>query len=142
MTTPDLDFDLGDATGSGVYFVSATTPVFDTITGAAGDRGMTVARVNLGACRNKSCVLAQFASSLAFPPDFGHNWDALADSLSDLSWLKTRGCVLLIEHTDGLREARVRDFNTMLDILDQAADAWAHAGIGFFAFVRMADAEA
>lgn len=37
------------------------------------------------------------ARALAFPSWFGHNWDALADCLGDLSWLPGRGHVLLWE---------------------------------------------
>jgi hypothetical protein len=35
------------------------------------------------------------ARILAFPAWFGHNWDTLADCLSDLSWLRGRGHVLI-----------------------------------------------
>lgn len=35
------------------------------------------------------------AEALSFPAWFGHNWDALADCLGDLSWLSGAGQVLL-----------------------------------------------
>ncbi|MQA27014.1 MAG: hypothetical protein GEU94_16485 [Micromonosporaceae bacterium] len=38
------------------------------------------------------------AEGLALPAWFGHNFDALADCLADLSWLPGRGHVLLWRH--------------------------------------------
>ena len=40
-------------------------------------------------------VFDAFAGRLAFPAWFGRRWDALADCLTDLSWLPGRGHVLL-----------------------------------------------
>lgn len=40
-------------------------------------------------------VFDRCAQALAFPAWFGHNWDALADCLTDLSWLTGVGHVVL-----------------------------------------------
>ncbi|WP_341647529.1 barstar family protein [Thauera humireducens] len=44
-------------------------------------------RVELADCTDKAGLLRRFAEAFRFPDWFGHNWDALADCLTDLSWL-------------------------------------------------------
>ena len=44
-------------------------------------------RIDLAGCTDKAELLARIARTLRFPDWFGHNWDALADCLCDLSWL-------------------------------------------------------
>jgi len=44
-------------------------------------------RIDLAGCTDKATLLARFAAALHFPDWFGHNWDALSDCLTDLSWL-------------------------------------------------------
>lgn len=45
------------------------------------------------------------ARVLGFPAWFGHNWDALADCLADLGWLRGSGHVLLWERYGVLARA-------------------------------------
>src|SRR5262245_53314468 len=45
------------------------------------------------------------AAALAFPAWFGHNWDALADCLGDLSWLPGKGHVVLWDNYGVLAHA-------------------------------------
>jgi hypothetical protein len=37
--------------------------------------------------RTRDATLQEHAAALQFPPYFGHNWDALDECLTDLSWL-------------------------------------------------------
>jgi hypothetical protein len=53
-------------------------------------------RVRAGA-RGKSEAIAAIAEALSFPDWFGHNLDALHDSLVDLSWLPPGEHVLVWE---------------------------------------------
>src|SRR5699024_7231387 len=48
-----------------------------------------IRRIELSGTTDKSEILTRIASALIFPDWFGHNWDALADCLGDLSWLPT-----------------------------------------------------
>ena len=69
-------------------------------------------------------------SALAFPGWFGKNWDALADSLGDLSWRKGIGHVLVF------RDCPPGDDGAMLlDVLRSAAEHWAKQGKPFFAIL-------
>ena len=94
----------------------------------AGGHAFRIIDVDLAHCRDKRSLLAvcQFAFSL--PEWFGHNWDALADSLGDLSWLPAPGYMLLLDHTQVLREAAPDDFDTLLGILEDATRAHGSTG--------------
>lgn len=65
-------------------------------------------RVRAGA-RGRREAIAAIAEALDFPDWFGHNLDALYDSLTDLSWLPEGEHVLVWEGGDAEVEAVVRD---------------------------------
>lgn len=142
MSARDPGIDLTDATLGGVYFIAdndSATSMFDALAGAASEHGFAVARVDLADCHSKADLLTRMAQTLSLPVDFGHNWDALSDCLRDLSWLESNGYVLLIDHSTELRQARPKDFNTLLDIFDDTAAFWLDAGTSFFVFLQLAD---
>jgi hypothetical protein len=58
------------------------------------ERGLTALQVDLAGVQEKSELLARIASAMKFPDSFGMNWDALADSLRDLSWLNPKGVLV------------------------------------------------
>ena len=103
----------------------------------ARDAGLRVLRVDLEACGDKRTLLARLAAQLDFPSGFGTNWDALSDALRDLSWLPAQGYALLLESADALRAGAPHDFDTALDILDEAATAWAQQQIPFVVFIAL-----
>jgi hypothetical protein len=106
---------------------------------AAETLGFAVFRVDLGARRDKDGLLGALAGGLDFPAWFGHNWDALTDCLSDLSWQPGKGYVLLLEHADALAGSAAGDFATALTILQDAADNWREQGLPFWTLIELAD---
>ena len=82
---------LKDASRSGVYRVRADAPVLE----ALGEAGVSAVKIVLGGAATKADVLQRIARTLEFPDWFGGNWDALEDSLGDLSWRKGAGHVLV-----------------------------------------------
>ncbi len=133
MTTDRFDIDLADAAQSGVFFVGDDD--LRIVEGSARNHGLAVHRVDLSGCTDKAGLLQRLADTLAFPTSFGHNWDALADSLGDLSWLPAPGHVLLVDHAGDLRNADEVAFDTLLDVLDQASSTWAAQHAPFFTFL-------
>ena len=117
---------LSDATKSGVYRTTRTDEILAATQGSA----LQVARVGLAGANDKDAIIARIAKALAFPKWFGNNWDALEDSLADLSWLPAQGYVLLIE---AVNEAPASERGALVDILASAAAAWARRGRPFFA---------
>ncbi|GAA4405956.1 barstar family protein [Tsukamurella soli] len=55
----------------------------------------TVRVVRGSRMRTKAALLDELAAALQFPLHFGGNWDALADCLGDLDWIRASGTVVL-----------------------------------------------
>ena len=112
---------LRDPVRSGVYRVARPDEVLDAVEGS----GMVVAKVRFAA---KEQLLKNIAQALEFPDWFGHNWDALEDCLSDLSWREAAGTILLFE-----KPRRDDDFGVLTDVLRSSAESWAARRKPFFA---------
>ena len=57
-------------------------------------------RIDLSRVTTKEAFLTAAGEALAFPDWYGHNWDALADCLTDLSWMVADGYVFVLDHAD------------------------------------------
>lgn len=121
---------LTDAQRAGIYRIRQEE--LPGLTAAAATLGFALLRVDLSAVHDKKSLLQILADALDFPPDFGHNWDALADSLGDFSWHPAPGYLLLLEHFDTLRGVAARELDTLLDVLDEAVLSHAQAGVPFW----------
>jgi RNAse (barnase) inhibitor barstar len=132
MNSDDASYPLADATQSGVFLVPAED--FAGIARSAEALGLTVQRIDLAGATDKQSLLGSLSRGLRFPPDLGRNWDALSDSLRDLGWLPAKGYVVLLEHTDELQRKADDDYQTALDILDEAAISWADQDVPFWVF--------
>ena len=126
---------LADPAQGGAYFVDARDN--DSLIEAARALDFSVTRIDLSGCRDKDTALDRIAQALRFPEWFGANFDALADSLGDLSWLPADGYLLLLEQTDDWRQADDENFATLLDILNEAAVRWGEYGIPFWALLPL-----
>lgn len=93
----------------------------EALAAAAARLGFRMIGIDLAGCANKADFLAQVAEALRFPDWFGHNWDALADCLGDMSWSPGIGYVLVLEHAERFAAAAPTDFATAIDVLDGAA---------------------
>jgi hypothetical protein len=117
---------LSDASKSGVYRTSRTDEILDATRGSA----LQVSRIDLVGAVDKEALMERIARALEFPHWFGGNWDALEDCLTDLSWSKAGGHVLLLE---GAAELPVDERGILVDILAAAAAWWADRKRPFFA---------
>lgn len=126
---------LADPSQAGAYFVDARDTHAMAEAGAA--LGFAVVRIDLSGCRDKADLLMRAAAALAFPDWFGHNWDALADALEDLSWLPAAGYLLLLEHAQNWQAQAGDDPATLLDILNESSALWAEQRKPFWALFPM-----
>src|SRR5215467_11432348 len=93
-----LSKQLGDASQNGVYLLTHDPKEVEQ---SARDAGLHVFRIDIGGAKGKKEFLARIAQELQLPHHFGHNWDALNDSLSDLDWLPGKGGLVLILENAG-----------------------------------------
>lgn len=139
MTASGLDLGLGDPRRAGVYFVTAGD--LPTLAMAARDAGLVARRIDLQGCTGKQMLMLRLAAALEFPAGSGRNWDALADLLRDLSWLPAPGHALLFDAARDLREADEAVFDTLLSVLDEAAQARAAWDAPLWAFLALPEDE-
>ncbi|MCB1901331.1 MAG: barstar family protein [Rhodocyclaceae bacterium] len=92
--------------------------------------------VDLTGCTDKAGLLQCVSRAYAFPEWFGHNWDALADALGDLSWLPSEGYLTLVSGIASLPPGIDEDTATLLEILGETADDWTADGIPFWILVE------
>ena len=112
---------LQDASRSGVYRAAQADEIVDAVRGSQ----LSLVKIAYG---KKPELLKNLAAALDFPDWFGANWDALEDCLSDLSWSKAGGHVLLFE------EAKPGDdLGVLIDVLRSSAEFRAGRGKPFFA---------
>lgn len=139
MSAIDLRQVLADPAQSGAYFVDARET--DALVDAARALDYSVTRIDLEGCRDKAGVLDRVAQALRFPGWFGANFDALTDSLNDLSWLPADGYVLMLEDSDEWRQADDENFATLLDILNETAVRWGDLGKPFWSLMPLPEQE-
>jgi Barstar (barnase inhibitor) len=112
---------LQDASRSGVYRAGRADELLEAVRGSK----LVLAKIRFDA---KEKLLKNIAAALQFPGWFGQNWDALEDSLTDLSWLGAGGHVLLFENP-----RPGDDLGVLMDVLRSSAEWWAGRGKPFFA---------
>ncbi len=86
--------------------------------------GFAVRTIQGKKCRTPSDLFNEFARALAFPDYFGHNWVALEECLADLEWLPAKGYILLITDTQAVLPEDEEEYETLLEILNDAGEAW------------------
>ena len=94
--------------------------------------GLALKVINGRHCKTPAALFTEFAQALEFPDYFGHNWDALEECLADLEWLPAKGYILLITDAASVLSNDDTKYETLLEILRDAGEAWGsgQAGMG------------
>jgi len=137
MTEADFLALLPRTDAAGVFHLSHDGAGANAIAAAARTLAYSCVEADLVDIHDKDGLLTTLATALAFPPWFGHNWDALEDCLADMSWCEAEGYVLILRHADRLHNEAEGDFLTALRILADVSATWREAGLPFWAFVEL-----
>lgn len=99
---------------------------------ASNELKFPFAHIDLSNAKEKEDLFVALSIALRLPDWFGHNWDALADCLCDLSWKPAPGYVVYIEGHDALRHEKPSDFDMLIEIFSEVAAYWSEEGIAFW----------
>jgi len=120
----DLCKRLQNVDEAGLYRLNCP---LDDLRVSAEDCNFALFEAKLADAHSKGEVLAELAHAIAAPDWFGHNWDALADALGDLSWRKSAGYVFVL-HGDVSGEKMLNE------ILKATVSFWKLQGKAFWVF--------
>jgi RNAse (barnase) inhibitor barstar len=112
---------------SSLLIVPAGTTAASLIKAPAG---FALRVINGKKCSTPAGVFNEFARALDFPDYFGHNWDAMEECLADLEWLPAKGYVLLITDAQAVIPDDEEEYETLLEILSDAGEAWSTGQAG------------
>jgi RNAse (barnase) inhibitor barstar len=93
-------------------------------------RGLFATAVSLRDVATKEALLSNISTAMSFPSYFGANWDALNDCLRDLSWLKPKGVLLVLEESHNVWQET--SLSAMLiELWLSCAEVWARQEVPF-----------
>jgi len=124
--------DLSQAPNAGVRDWAGAP---ESLKSAASAASMRYRQVDLHGVTSKAELMNALGKGLDLPKHFGANWDALADAIEDSDWLGAHGQVVLLRHTAPYRKAHAADWETLSDILGEAAEYWRDLHKPFWIFV-------
>ena len=116
-----LEAKLQDSSHAGPYLAPRDR---GALTETVRKSGLKLVRVDLKGANDKQHLLDATAKALNFPEWFGGNWDAFEDCLTDLSWIKAPGYVLLLDHCAELAKHAPRELATAIEVFESVAEFW------------------
>ncbi len=123
---------LNDTAAAGSYTLQCGV---EELRNAASEAGLALFDADLKGTKGKQNLLDALARAAAFPPEFGANWDALADALCDLSWHgAAAGYVLLLRNVSDTFGLSANDREIAQDILADTVVYWRQRNKPFWVF--------
>jgi hypothetical protein len=122
---------LGNQEAAGSYMLGCSV---ETLLSAAKAVGFALFDTDLKGIKGKQNLLNALAVAASFPPEFGANWDALADALCDLSWREASGYVLLLRNASDTLGLSANDREIAQDIFADTVVYWRQRNKPFWIF--------
>jgi hypothetical protein len=127
-----LTQQLNDTAAAGSYTLQCSV---DELRAATDEANFVLFDADLRGVKGKQNLLNALAQAAAFPPEFGANWDALADALCDLSWHGgAAGYVLLLRNVSDTFGLSANDREIAQDILADTVVYWRQRNKPFWIF--------
>ena len=128
---PALAKQLGNREIAGSYTLGCS---IGTLRSAVETAGFALFDTDLKGVKGKQNLLNALAVAAGFPPEFGANWDALADALCDLSRHGVSGYVLLLRNASETLGLSANDREIAQDIFADTVVYWRQHKKAFWIF--------
>jgi Barstar (barnase inhibitor) len=122
---------LGNREAAGSFTLDCSV---EALRSAVDEAGFTLFDTDLKGVKGKQNLLNALAAAASFPPEFGANWDALADALCDLSWHEAGGYVLLLRNASDTLGLSANDREIAQDIFADTVVYWRQHKKAFWIF--------
>lgn len=127
---------LKSSANSGSYRLGCSV---EQLQASARGAGLVLFDADLQGVKGKQNFLAALAAAAHLPAEFGGNWDALADSLCDLSWCDSSGTasagyVLLLRNASDSLGLSANDREIAQDIFADTVLYWQQRNKPFWIF--------
>lgn|SRR5574340_165620 len=122
---------LGNLAAAGSYALACSV---DELRNASREAGFALFDADLKGIKGKQNLLNALAQAASFPPEFGVNWDALADALCDLSWHEASGYVLLLRNASDTLGLSANDREIAQDLFADTVVYWRQRKKAFWIF--------
>jgi len=131
LDVASLAMQLGNKDAAGIYTLKCAVETLQSSVKAAG---FALLNVDLKGIKGKHGFIMALAQAAGFPPEFGENWDALADDLCDLSWHRSNGYVMLMRNASDTLGLSANDREIAQDILADTVVYWRQHNKPFWIF--------
>ena len=129
---------LAQTSDAGVYFLPEAD--VDELLEAAAVNTFPCLRVNLRGCHGREDLMLRLAGVLALPPHRLEEWSALPRAIAEFSPAGAPGLVLLLEHSELLREHAREEFKLAMEALQAASAQWAKQDRPLWSFIVVDEA--
>ena len=130
---------LAQTADAGVYFLPDAD--VDELLEAAAVNTFPCVRVNLRGCEARADLMLRLAGVLALPPHRLESWSELPRAFAESSPAGTPGLVMLLEHSEELREHAREEFKLAMEALQAASAQWAKQDRPLWSFIVLDEAE-
>ncbi len=123
----------------GVFWLKAHASVAE-LGKQARARGMAFFHLEGKKIEKKEQFLNHAAVAMNFPADFGQNWDAFYDCLTDMDGVEADGYAIYFDHTEAFAKHHESQLETVIELFQDAVDFWKEEGKSMLILLSGSDA--
>jgi len=127
MPSSELKNVLSSDLPRGVYWLTSHASVSE-LSKLARLKGMAFFHLEGKKIEGKEQFLNHASMAMKFPADFGRNWDAFYDCITDMGWLSAEGYCIYFDHTDAFAEHHESELETVIELFEDAIEFWKREG--------------
>jgi hypothetical protein len=121
--------EVTSTSGSAIHFTDKVE--VSALVANVRQRGIHLVEIDLTGIEIKDDLLERIAHAMSFPEYSASNWDALEESIRDLSWIPAAGYVLVARSAESLMRHHPRLAGQLIESWMFCAEDWKREGKPF-----------